>query len=152
MKIWIDNDGCPKMVREIVLKTAQRRSIAVSVVGNSFMHLPASPLFEMIRVDGGFDAADDHIAEQVQSGDLVITSDVPLASRVVAKGATALNSRGEVFDHNNVGEKLATRNLLQELRSGGEIRGGPPPLNDADKKKFADAFDRTVTRLANAAK
>lgn len=147
LQIWIDNDGCPRIVREVVLKTAERLCLQVTVVGNSYTRLPQSPRILMQVVPGDFDAADNWIAENVKVGDLVVTSDVPLASRVVAQGATAISAHGFVFTAQNIGERLATRNLLQELRSGGEITGGPPPFGDAEKKRFANAFDRLVTSL-----
>ena len=147
MRIWIDNDGCPRIVREIVLKTAERRNLEVTVVGNSYTRLPVHPRFKMEVVSGDFDAADDFIVAGVQPRDLVVTSDVPLAGRIVAIGAWGISSHGVVFDQHNIGERLATRNLLQELRSGGEVFGGPPPFGEAEKKKFADAFDRLVTNL-----
>lgn len=150
MRIWIDNDGCPRMARDLVFKVAERRKIPVSVVANSGMRLMPNPLFSMIVVSDAFDAADNHIADNVEKNDLVITSDVPLASRIVAKGATGLSSRGEIFDASNVAERLSTRNLMQELRSAGDIYGGPPPLGEGDKKKFADALDRLVTALSRA--
>jgi len=152
MRIWIDNDGCPKIVRDMVFRTAERLTLETMVVANRYMHVPISPRVKMICVPGGFDEADNYIAEYVEAGDLVVTSDVPLAGRVVAKGAWAINARGDVYDSQSIGEQLAMRNLMQELRSGGEIRGGPPPLGDADKKRFADAFDRIVSKLSRAAK
>ena len=150
MVIWIDNDGCPRTVRDTVFKTALRLKIEVNVVANSYIKVPVSTLIKTYCVPKSFDAADNYIADRVKSGDLVVTSDIPLASRVVANGAIALSSRGDIFDPSNVGERLAMRNLMQELRSGGEIRGGPPSLNDKDQKKFADAFDRLVTKLNRA--
>lgn len=150
MQIWIDNDGCPRIVRDLVLKTAERLGLHVIVVGNSYTRLLQSARVTMQVVSGDFDAADNWIAEHVQGGDLVVTSDVPLASRVVAKGGFAISSHGMVFDSHNIGERLATRNLLQELRSGGEVTGGPPPFGDAEKKRFANAFDRLVTSLFKA--
>lgn len=148
MRIWLDNDGCPRLVRELVFKAGAKRQIKTTVVGNSYMHVPPGGSVEMVVVSGSFDAADDHIATECTAGDLVITADVPLAARVIAKGATALNPRGEVFDQASIGEKLAIRNLAQELRSGGDLYGGPPPLGEADKKRFADAFDRLLTSLS----
>ncbi len=145
--VWIDNDGCPAMVRDLVFSAAHRLNLRVVVVANSYMRIPMNPLFSMICVSGNFDAADDHIAEHAQSGDLVLTGDVPLAGRIVAKGAFGLSPRGEVFDESNIAERLAIRNLMQELRSGGEVRGGPPPLNAGDKKRFADALDRLLSQL-----
>lgn len=147
LTVWIDNDGCPVMVRELVFAAAQRLALRVVVVANSFMRIPVHPLFSMVCVRGHFDAADDHIVEHAQRGDLIITGDVPLAGRIVAKGAWGLSPRGDVFDESNIAERLAIRNLMQELRSGGEVRGGPPPLNAGDKKRFADALDRLLSQL-----
>ena len=145
MQIWIDNDGCPRIVREIVLKTAERQNLDVTVVGNSYVRLPVHPRLKMQVVSGAFDAADDFIVAGVQREEIVVTSDVLLAGRIVALGAVGISYHGVVFNQSNIGERLATRNLLQELRSGGEVFGGPPPFGDAEKKKFADAFDRLVT-------
>jgi uncharacterized protein YaiI (UPF0178 family) len=147
LTIWIDNDACQKTIREMIFKTALKRGVEVKVVANSYMFVPINPLIQMIKVDSGPDIADDYIAEQVKAGDLVITADIPLAGRIVAKGALGLSPRGEVFNAENVSERLATRNLLQDLRSGGEITGGPPGFSEGDKKRFADAFDRMLTRL-----
>ena len=147
MFIWIDNDGCPRIVRDVVYKNAGRCKVVVKVVGNSYAQVPHGGGVEMIKVEGGFDKADDYIAENVGSGDLVVTSDVPLAARVVEKGAIGLSCRGEVFDKGNISDKLSTRNLLQELRSGGSISGGPAPFGDAEKRNFANALDRLVSRL-----
>ncbi len=153
MRIWIDNDGCPKIVRELVFNAAKRRNLEVIVVGNSFLHLPPSSLFSLVRVSRDFDAADNYIIDNVTPGDLVITADVPCASKVVEKGATGLNPNGNEFNKNNVKEVLAMRNLMQELRSGGEIHGGPSGYGSSQKKKFADALERLLTQLTkNAAK
>lgn len=148
MKIWIDNDACPRIVRELVFAAAQRKAISVMVVANTYSKLPDNTLFSMICVSGGFDVADDHIAEHVEAGDLVITSDVPLAARIVSSGAIGVNSHGVVFDASSIGEQVATRNLMQELRGGGMVAGGPPPFGPAEKKKFADAFDRVLAKLS----
>ena len=149
MRIWLDNDGCPQIVRDIVFRAAQRRQVPVAVVANRYMHIPAGGLIQMIPVSGAFDAADNYIADHAMPGDLVITADIPLASRIVQKGCLGLNPRGEVYTEANIQERLALRNLMQELRSGGEIQGGPPPLGDLDKKRFADSFDRVLTSLVN---
>jgi uncharacterized protein YaiI (UPF0178 family) len=156
MQIWIDNDGCPRMARELVFKAATRLKVPVHVVANSYMHLPPSPLFKMVTVAGTFDAADQHIADHVEPLDLVVTADVPLAQKIVKKGAYGLNPRGEVYDESNVDERLSVRNLMAELRSGGEamgnVGGGPPPLGEADKKRFANALDRLLTQLVRGQK
>ncbi len=147
-RLWIDNDGCPKLIRELVVKTSQRRTLPVVVVGNSIVSLPPGQHISMICVPGHPDAADDYIAEHVAPFEIVITADVPLAARVVAKGGIVLNTRGEVIDQKNIGERLATRNLLQDLRDSSVIQGGGPrPMGDTDKKRFADALDRLVTML-----
>lgn len=156
MQIWIDNDGCPRMARDLVFKFAERLKTPVTVVANSFMPIPPSPLFKMVTVSRDFDAADQHIEEHCQAMDLVITADVPLAFKIVKKGAYGLNPRGEVYDQSNVDERLSVRNLMAELRSGGEamgnVGGGPPPLGEADKKKFANALDKILTQLSRGVK
>ena len=148
--VWIDNDGCPRMVRELVVEATARRNLTVMVVGNSNPSLPrGSQHVKSVVVPGGFDAADDYIAVNCRSGDLVITADVPLAGRIVKTGATGLSPRGEEFNDRSIGDQLSTRNLMQELRGGGMIPGGgPAPLGQADKKRFADALDRLLTRLS----
>jgi uncharacterized protein YaiI (UPF0178 family) len=148
MRIFIDNDACPREIRELVFQSGERRAMAVVVVGNSFIKLPRLPNVTQLVVPGGFDAADDRIVEECVAGDLVITADVPLASRVVAKGAEALSPRGEVFDARSIQERLAMRNLLQEFRSAGEIKGGPGAFTPQDRKRFADALDRMTARGA----
>jgi uncharacterized protein YaiI (UPF0178 family) len=155
VRIWIDNDGCPKIVRELVFASANRRQLAVVVVGNAFAKVPPGKLFSAICVPGGFDAADDHIAQHVAAGDLVITSDVPLAERIVGKGATGLNSHGTVFNASSIGDQIATRNLMQELRGGGMLEGsggggrggGPPPFGENEKRRFANALEKTLDQL-----
>ena len=144
-RVWIDNDGCPRDVREVVFKAAAKRNFPVTVVGNAFTKVPAG--IAMIVVSQDFDAADNHVAEECGAGDLVITADVPLADRVVEKGALAVSPRGLIFNPENIAEKLATRNLMAELRSGGEIFGGPTSYDGKAKEKFANSFDRLVTKM-----
>jgi uncharacterized protein YaiI (UPF0178 family) len=148
MKVWIDCDGCPRIVRDIVFAACQRLSVEVLVVANSYVQVPASPLIKAIKVSAGFDEADHYIAKQVNSGDLVITSDVPLASRIVEAGCIGVNAHGQVFDRSNIADILSTRNLMQELRGGGLVTGGPAAFGPAEKKKFADAFDRMLTKMS----
>jgi uncharacterized protein YaiI (UPF0178 family) len=147
MIIWIDNDGCPRIVRELVYKAAIRVQCRLLIVGNSWMRIPESPLFEMIVVPGGFDAVDDYIAAHVEPMNLVITADIPLAARIVEKKSLALSPHGDIFDANTIAEKLAVRNLMQELRSAGDIRGGHGIFDGSNKQKFANAFDRLVSQL-----
>ena len=150
MIIWIDNDGCPRVVRELVFKAASRIQCRLLVVGNSWMRIQESPLFEMIVVPGGFDAVDDYIASHVEPMNLVITADVPLAARIVERKSIALSPHGDIFDANNIAEKLSMRNLMQELRSAGEVRGGHGTFDGSHKQKFANAFDRLGNQLARA--
>ncbi|HTX52416.1 MAG TPA: YaiI/YqxD family protein [Candidatus Baltobacteraceae bacterium] len=147
MRIWLDADGCPRGVTEHVLRSAVRRNIPVVQIANRSIPPHASALITAVRVAAGFDAADAHIAERVEAGDLVVTGDVPLAARVVAKGAVGLSPRGDVFTEENVGAKLAMRNLFQDLRAAGAVQGGPPSPGRADRQRFADALDRILTRL-----
>lgn len=148
MIIWIDNDACPRRVREVVFKASLRVGCQVILVANSFSQNSQANV-QMIRVGAGLDAADDYIAEHTQIGDLLISADVPLADRVVEAGGVVVSPHGQVFDKNSVKELLAMRNLRQELRSAGEIRGGPDGYNDKDLKKFSSAFDRILTQLMN---
>ena len=137
-------------MREIVFKASIRMNVPVTVVGNSFMHVPKNGLIDMIVVSSGFDAADQHIIDHVAAGDLVITTDIPLAAAIVDKGAFGLSSRGEEYTPENAQEKLAMRNLAAEVRSTGTLQGGPPPMNDKDVNRFASAFDRLAQRLHQA--
>ena len=146
MKIYIDADACPRAAKEIIYKKAEKRIIEVILVANQFIRTPESDLFQSLVVSDGFDAADDKIVELCEEGDLVITADIPLADRVVKKGAFALNSRGQLLDERNISNRLATRNLMDELRSSGIDTGGPPPYNERNKQEFNNALDRFLTR------
>ncbi|MBC7358741.1 MAG: YaiI/YqxD family protein [Desulfacinum sp.] len=146
MNIWIDADGCPRDIKEIVFRAARRLRLPVFVVGNRPLAVPRSPLITMVRVSGDFDAADQAIAQRVAPGDLVITADVPLASQVVAKGAGAIDPRGTTYTEENVGERLSIRNFLHDLRGAGLAQGGPGPLSESDRRRFASALDRALTR------
>ena len=147
MTIWIDADACPRIVKEIVFKASQRLQLPVRLVANAGLSKHHSTLISSVVVSGGFDAADDHIVLHATAKDLVITADIPLAARVVAKGGIALDPRGELYTEENVGERLSLRDLMQELRTMGEIQGGPAQLGQADRQRFASALDRTLTRL-----
>ncbi len=150
--IWIDADACPRPVKDIVYKASKRLQIPVKLVANSHMHTPPSPLIELIQVGAGFDVADNHIVESAALGDLVITADIPLANDIVQKGLCAINPKGEIYNAESIGERLAMRNLMTEIRSTGEMTGGGRPYSDQDKKLFAATFDRTLTKLIRDAK
>lgn len=146
MRIWVDADACPRMIRDIVLRAAERRAIATTLVANASLSVAPSPHVRAVRVPGGFDEADKYIENSVASGDLVITADIPLAAGVIAKGALALNPRGTLYTRDNIGERLAVRDMLEELRSARQVRGGPPPLDQKDRQAFANQFDRLLAR------
>ena len=145
--IWVDADACPRPVKDMVFRASERLKLPVKLVANSQMHVPRTGLVELVLVASGFDVADDHIAERVGRHDIVITADIPLADAVVKNGSIAISPKGELFTAESIGERLAVRNLLAEIRSSGEFVGGGRPYSDQDKKAFAAAFDRTVTKL-----
>jgi uncharacterized protein len=147
MRIWIDADACPGAIKDLVLRTSQRRQIPVCLVANRALDVPLSSLVTLVRVAKDPDAVDQYIVQQVAPHDLVITADLPLAAAVVDKHALALNPRGELYTADNVHERLAVRNLLQHLRSGGLVLGGPAPLRAVDRQRFAAALDRALTTL-----
>ena len=146
MRIWVDADACPQVVKEILFRAAERAQVLTTLVANATMRTPPSAFIRSVRVGKGFDVADHWIVQQMQSGDLVITADIPLAAAVIARGAHALDPRGELYSEDNVQERLAVRNLLQELRSTGEILGGPAPFGQSDRQRFANHLDRFLTR------
>lgn len=145
-RIWIDADACPRAVKDIIYRAAERTRTPTILVANSGMSIPRSQYVTMVVVGKGLDVADDHIAENVMDADLVVTADVPLADKVVSKGALAINPRGELYTAANVKEKLSLRDFMQDLRSGGLVSGGPPALSASDVQKFANAFDRELTK------
>jgi len=143
--IYIDADACP--VKAEAYRVAERHRIKVFLVSNSFIAIPRDADIERVIVEAGPDVADDWIAERAEPGDIVITADVPLAARVVAKGAEAIAPNGKPFSTASIGMQLATRNLMQGLRDAGEITGGPRPFSPRDRSEFLQALDRTVMRL-----
>ncbi len=146
MHIWVDADACPKAIREILFRAAERVRIPLTLVANQPLRVPASPYLDAIRVPGGFDKADHRIVELLQPGDLVVTADIPLAADVIERGGQALDPRGELYTDDNIAERLATRNLLDQLRSEGLQTGGPPAPGKSERQAFANALDRILTR------
>lgn len=146
MIVWVDADACPAPIKEIVFRAAERTQIETVVVANHAVRVPRSRHVRALQVASGFDVADARILEGLARGDLVITADVPLAARVVAAGAIALNPRGTLYTANNVGDHLASRNLMSELRSAGAVTGGPASLSKPDLQKFANELDKLLTR------
>ncbi len=145
--IFIDADACPVAVKEIIFRTAQRRQIETVVVANQSIAIPKSHWIRRMTVRSGLDQADHAIVDRVSPGDLVIADDIPLAARVVEKGAVVISSRGELFDDRNIHNRLATRNLMEELRLAGIETSSPKPFGSKDSQAFANQLDRTLTRL-----
>ncbi len=147
MRIWVDADACPNAIKEILFRAAERVGVETTLVANHPVRVPPSRHIRAVQVPGGFDVADHRIAAEVEDGDLVVTADIPLAAEVVAKGAVALNPRGELYTEENVRERLAMRNLMDELRGAGQVTGGPAPMNKGDRQAFANQLDRLLARL-----
>jgi hypothetical protein len=146
--LYVDADACP--VKAEVYRVAERHRVKVFVVANSFLQVPRDPLVERVVVTQGFDAADDWIAERAGRGSIVITADIPLASRCVKAGADVIGPTGRAFTKASIGMALATRNLMEDLRAGGEITGGPPPFSPRDRSTFLSALDLAIVRLKRA--
>ena len=142
MKIWVDADACPNVIKEILYRAAERMQISLILVANTFLRIPRSNYISSIRVEAGFNVADSSIVKNMKPGDLVITADIPLASEVIGKGGHALNPRGEFYSKENIDERLAMRNFMDELRDTGVNTGGPATLNKRDRQIFANQLDR----------
>lgn len=144
MNLYVDADACP--VKEEVYKVARRVGLEVFVVANSFIRTPAEPRIRFVLVDAGADAADDWIAERAAPGDIVITNDIPLAARALEKGAEAISPAAKIFTSDMIGSALATRGLMEHLRSFGEITSGPKPFSPKDRSAFLSALDAAINR------
>ena len=148
MKIYVDADAIPLVIREILYRAAERVKVPVILIANVALKFPQSTLISMIVVPAGPDEADDKIAMMAEPGDLVITADIPLASRVIEKGAMVIDSRGAVFSRENIGERLAMRNFMDDLRSSGIDTGGPSAFTPKERQAFANQLDRILTKYA----
>ena len=147
MTIWVDADACPRVIKEILYRAAERVEVELVLVANRPLYTPPSRFIRSMKVGAGFDVADRHIADAVQKGDLVITADIPLAADVVDKGGLALNPRGELYNEENIRERLAMRDLMDQLRSTGMETGGPAEFSKKDRMAFANSLDRILTVL-----
>lgn len=152
MKIWIDADACPRVIKEIVFRASERLKIMVYLVANRPLAAPQSALVNTVCVAKEFNEADRYIAEQVTADDLVITADIPLAAEIVEKGALAIDPRGELYTSENVRERLSVRNFMQDLRSAGLVQGGPAEFSTVDRRKFAAALDSTLAQALRCRK
>ena len=146
MQIWVDADACPVVIKEILFRAAQRAGIVVTLVANQWIHVPKSRHIRFVQVGAGFDVADNEIVKRMQPGDLVVTSDIPLAAEVIVKKGTALSPRGELYTETNIRARLNMRDFMESLRSSGVDTGGPPPLNQSDRQAFANHLDRFITQ------
>ena len=143
-KIWVDADACPKVIKEILFRAADRVEIPVTLVANQQITVPGSPHIRSIQVASGYDVADNYIVQQVEAGDLVITADIPLADEVITKGGLALNPRGELYTRENIRQRLNMRDFMETMRASGMDTGGPPAFSQADRMAFANQLDRLL--------
>ncbi|CAA0124984.1 Uncharacterised protein [BD1-7 clade bacterium] len=146
MKIWVDADACPVAVREIICRAANRTETPATFVANHFIRIPPSKFLSMRQVSSGFDVADDEIVQSVEAGDIVISSDIPLAAEALEKGAIVITSRGERYTLDNIKPRLNMRDFMETMRSSGVQTGGPPALSQADRQAFANQLDRLLAQ------
>ena len=151
MKIWVDADACPVVIKDILFRAAERTGVQLTLVANQSVHVPASRNITMIQVKPGFDVADNEIVKRLESGDLVITGDIPLAAEVIEKGAHALNPRGELYSADSIRSRLNMRDFMDTLRASGIDTGGPPALSQSDRKSFANHLDKLLSKYARNA-
>jgi len=145
-KIWVDADACPKVIKEILFRAADRVGMPLILVANQPLQVPGSRYIRTIQVGAGFDVADNHIVLQAEAGDLVITADIPLAAAVIAKGCLALNPRGDLYTRDNIRQRLNMRDFMDTLRSSGVDTGGPASFSHADRQSFANQLDRLLAK------
>ncbi len=148
-RIWVDADACPKPIKEILFRASDRVHVPVVLVANQALQVPPSELIRSIQVSAGFDVADDYIVQQAQSGELVITADIPLAAEVIAKGCLVLTPRGERYTADNIRQRLAMRDFLDTMRGSGLDTGGPAPFSHSDRQAFANRLDRLLVNPAS---
>ena len=146
MRIWVDADACPKVIKEILFRAAERVRVPLTLVANRPLRVPRSAYIRTMRVPDGLDVADNRIVQEVEPDDLVVTADIPLAAAVIGKGGLALDPRGELYTESNVRERLAVRDFMDDLRGAGVVTGGPSEFSKGNRKAFANALDRILSR------
>lgn len=146
MKIWVDADACPVVIKEILFKAAERTAVQLTLVANQTLHIPPSRYISMLKVNHGFDVADNEIVKRLSQGDLVITADIPLAAEVIEKQGVALNPRGELYTVDNIRERLNMRDFMETLRSSGINTGGPSVFSKSDRQAFANQLDKWLSK------
>ncbi len=144
MNIWVDADACPGVIKEVLYRAAERTQTQVTFVSNHYLRLPPSKYLTHLQVEKGFDVADNEIAKRAQAGDLIVTSDIPLAAEVIEAGCFALNPRGELYEANSIKAKLTMRDFMDTLRASGVNTGGPPAMSQAERQRFANHLDRLL--------
>jgi len=149
MKLWVDADACPVVIKEILFRAAERTHSPLTLVANQPIRVPSSQYIKTVQVPAGFDVADDEIVRRVEAGDLVITADIPLAAEVIEKGGHALNPRGELYTVENIKARLNIRDFMDTLRASGINTGGPPAISLSDRQAFANNLDRFLAKYAN---
>ncbi len=147
MKIWVDADACPAVIKEILFRAAERTEVPLTLVANQPLRIPRSPHISMLQVGHGFDVADKEIVKRLEPGDLVITADIPLAADAIEKGAQALNPRGELYSEENIRDRLNMRDFMDSLRSSGVVTGGPPAFSKSDRMNFANQLDSILAAI-----
>jgi len=146
MPIWVDADACPKVIKEVLYRAAERAQIEITFVANQPLTVPPSRFLKTLRVPAGFDVADNEIVRRAEKGDLVITADIPLAAEVMEKGAVALNPRGERYSNATIRERLTMRDFMDTMRASGIQTGGPSALNLKDRQQFANELDKWLLK------
>ena len=147
-QIWVDADACPKVIRETIVRAAERTGVECTFVANHLVPVPKRNNIHSIQVPSGFDIADDEIVKRTEPGDLVITSDIPLADEVITKGGQALSSRGELYTKETIKARLNIRDFMDTMRSSGVQTGGPPPISQTERQQFANALDRILAKAS----
>lgn len=148
--IWVDGDACPKVIKEILFRAAERTGVEVTLVANRPLATPRIASLRVLQVAAGFDVADKEIATRAQAGDLVITADIPLAAEVIAKGGNALSPRGERYSSDTIRAVLTMRDFMETMRASGNVGGGPPPLTQADRSAFANQLDKWLAQRSKS--
>jgi len=146
MKIWVDADSCPVVIKEILFRAAERTQTLTTLLANHYLKVPPSKVISFVQVSAGFDVADDEIVKRAEPNDLVITADIPLAAEVVEKGCLALNPRGELYTEANIRQRLNMRDFMDTLRSSGIETGGAPPISQSDRQTFANNLDKLLAQ------
>jgi uncharacterized protein YaiI (UPF0178 family) len=147
-KVWVDADACPKVIKEILFRAADRAQVHLTLVANQPLSVPGSKFINSVQVAAGFDVADNLIVQEANIGDLVVTADIPLAAELVEKGCLALNPRGELYTRENIRQRLNMRDFMDTMRGSGMVSGGPPPLSQSDRQAFANQLDSYLQRIS----